>query len=183
MEKYDTGARRAILLINGTQGSGKSTVARLLAKRFDCGACIDADDLLRMVVSGAAPLEPPLSPEAERQLRLRARMASQLADTFFEAGFTVVLAEILVGRLDHFLADIKGRPLLLINLAPSLDVVKRRNEERPDKNVFEPWSPILDRAMRETMSGIGLWLDNSNQSPDETVDEILRRAWNEGVLR
>jgi hypothetical protein len=60
--------------------------------------------------------------------------------------------------------------------------VKRRNEQRPNKNVFEPWSPILDRTMRETMSGIGLWLDNSNQSPDETVDEILRRAWNEGVL-
>lgn len=177
-----TRSERAIFLINGTQGAGKSTVARLLARRFDRSACIDADDLLRLVVSGAAPLEPSLSPEAERQLRLRARVASQLADTFFEAEFTVVMAEILAGRLDHFRADIKNRPLLLVNLAPSLDVVKRRNEERPNKNVFEPWSPILDRAMRETMSGIGLWLDNSNQSPEETVDEILQRAWKEGTL-
>jgi chloramphenicol 3-O-phosphotransferase len=183
MESSGTGAGRAIFLINGTQGSGKSTVARLLAQRFDRGACIDADDLLRMVVSGAAPLEPALSAEAERQLRLRARASSRLADSYFEAGFTVVIAEILVGRLDHFLTDIKGSPLLLVNLAPSLDTVKRRNEERPNKNVFEPWSPILDREMRETMSGIGLWLDNSNQSPDETVDEILRRAWTEGLLR
>jgi adenylate kinase family enzyme len=167
----------------GTQASGKSTVAALLAKRFDRGAYIDADDLLRLVVSGAAPLEPRLSPEAERQLRVRARLASQLADTFFEAEFTVAIAEIFVGRLDHFLADIKSRPLLLVNLAPSLDIVKRRNEERSNKNVFEPWSPILDRAMRETMSGIGLGLDKSNQSSDETVNEILRRAWNEGVLR
>lgn len=182
MESSGTSAGRAIFLINGTQGAGKSTVARLLAKRFDRGACVDADDLLRLVVSGAAPLEPALSAEAERQLRLRARAASRLADTYFEAGFTVAIAEILAGRLDHLRADIKGRPLLLVNLAPSLDIVKRRNEERPNKNVFEPWSPILDRAIRETMSGIGLWLDNSNQSPDETVDEILRRAWNEGVL-
>jgi chloramphenicol 3-O-phosphotransferase len=182
MESSGTSAGRAIFLINGTQGAGKSTVARLLAKRFDRGACVDADDLLRLVVSGAAPLEPALSAEAERQLRLRARVASRLADTYFEAGFTVAIAEILAGRLDHFRADIKGRPLLLVNLAPALDIVKRRNEERPNKNVFEPWSPILDHAMRETMSGIGLWLDNSNQSPDETVDEILRRAWNEGVL-
>jgi hypothetical protein len=37
--------------------------------------------------------------------------------------------------------------------------------------------------MRETMSGIGLWLDNSNQSPEETVVEILQRAWSEGALR
>lgn len=173
---------RAIFLINGTQGAGKSTVARVLAKRFDRGACIDADDLLRLVVSGAVPLEPPLSAEAERQLRLRARIASQLADTFFEAGFTVVVAEILAGRLDHFRAEIRNRPLLLVNLAPSLDVVKRRNEERPNKNVFEPWSPILDRAIRETMSGVGLWLDNSAQSPEETVGEILQRAWKEGSL-
>jgi adenylylsulfate kinase-like enzyme len=173
---------RAIFLINGTQGAGKSTVARLLAGRFDRGACIDADDLLRLVVSGAAPLEPPLSPEADRQLRLRARVASQLADTYFEAGFTVAIAEIVVGRLDHFRTGIKNRPLILVNLAPSLDVVKRRNEERPNKNVFEPWSPILDRAMRETMSGIGLWLDNSNQSSEDTVNEILRRGWKEGTL-
>ena len=173
---------RAIFLINGTQGAGKSTVARLLATRFDRSACIDADDLLRLVVSGAAPIKSPLSAEAERQLRLRARVASQLADTFFEAGFTVVMAEIFAGRLDHFRADIKSRPLLLVNLAPSLDIVRRRNEERPNKNVYEPWSPILDRAMRETMSGIGLWIDNSNQSPAETVDEILQRTWKEGSL-
>jgi adenylylsulfate kinase-like enzyme len=172
---------RAIFLINGTQGAGKSTVARLLAKRFTRGACIDADDLIRLMVSGEASLEPPLSHDAERQLRLRARVASHLADDFFEAEFTVVIAEILVGRLDHFRVDIKNRPLLLVNLAPSIDVVKRRNEMRP-KNVFEPWSPILDRAMRETMGGIGLWLDNSNQLPEETVDEILSRAWLEGTF-
>jgi len=65
-----TRTERAIFLINGTQGAGKSTVSRLLARRFERSVCIDADDLLRLVVSGAAPLEPPLSLEAERQLRL-----------------------------------------------------------------------------------------------------------------
>src|SRR5215472_70144 len=100
-----TRTERAIFLINGTQGAGKSTVARLLAGHFDRGVCIDADDLLRLIVSGAVSLQPPLSAQAERQLRLRARVASQLADTFFEAGFTVAIAEILPGRLDHFRAD------------------------------------------------------------------------------
>jgi len=178
-----TRTERAIFLINGTQGAGKSTVSHLLAARFERSVYIDADDLLRLVMSGAAPIEPPLSLEAERRLRLRARVASRVADTFFEAKFTVVIVEILAGRLDHFRADIKNRPLLLINLAPSLDVVRRRNEKRPNKNVFEPWSPMRDRAIRETMRGIGLWLDNSNQTPEETVDEILLRAWMEGTLR
>jgi hypothetical protein len=71
---------------------------------------------------------------------------------------------------------------VLVNLAPSLDVVRRRNEERPNKNVFEPWSPILDRAIRETIGEIGLWLDDSNQTPEETVEEILQRVWTEGTL-
>jgi hypothetical protein len=65
---------------------------------------------------------------------------------------------------------------------PSLEVVKRRNDERPNKKIFVPSPPILDRALRETMSGIGLWLNNSNQSPEETVGAILRRAWKEGAL-
>jgi len=71
---------------------------------------------------------------------------------------------------------------VLVNLATSLDVVRRRNEERPNKNVFEPWSPILDRAIHETIGEIGLWLDNSNQTPEETVEEILQRVWTEGTL-
>jgi hypothetical protein len=73
-----------------------------------------------------------------------------------------------------FRADIKSRPLMLVNLAPSLDIVKRRNEERTNKTVFEPWSPILDRAMRETMNGIGLWLDNSNQTSE--LGKYLQRS-------
>jgi hypothetical protein len=32
------------------------------------------------------------------------------------------------------------------------------------------------------MDGIGLWLGNSTQSPEETVGETLRRAWKEGAL-
>ena len=174
----------AVVLISGTQGAGKSTVGRMLAARFERGVFIDADDLHRFIVAGRAPIEPPeLSPAAQRQLELRAKHEALLADSYFEAGFAVVIAEFVIGdRLRQFVAQIKSRPLLLVNLVPSLAVVKRRNEERPNKNVFEPWSPILDREIRDTMRGVGLWLDNSGQSPEQTVDEIVRRAWTEGAI-
>jgi gluconate kinase len=168
---------RAIFLISGTQGAGKSTVGRMLAERFNRGVFIDADDLDRFIVSGRAPIEPPLSADAELQLRLRASHEAMLADLYFGAGFNVVIAEFVLGdRYRQFLTEIKSRPLLLVNLVPSLEVVKKRNEARPNKNVFEPWSPILDREIRATMKGIGLWIDNSSQSAEETVDEILRRS-------
>ena len=41
---------------------------------------------------------------------------------------------------------------------------------------------VLDHAIRETIGGIGLWLDSSNQTPEETVEEILQRVWTEGTL-
>ncbi len=61
-----------ILVISGTQGAGKSTVARLLAARFERGAWVSADALQRMIVAGGRwPEDRTMSPEAERQLRLR----------------------------------------------------------------------------------------------------------------
>jgi chloramphenicol 3-O-phosphotransferase len=176
---------RAIFLISGTQGAGKTTVARKLAERFDRGVHIEADLLQRLIVSGAEWPEPPRpTGEAARQLRMRARHAAMLADAFFSAGFTVVLDDIVLGdRLNDFRNYIVGRPLLLVSLAPSLDVVPKRNAERPGKNVFLPWSPLLDAEMRSTMRRIGLWIDSTNQTSEQTVDEILRDVWTDGVLR
>ncbi|HLC28100.1 MAG TPA: hypothetical protein VJL07_01475 [Dehalococcoidia bacterium] len=39
----------------------------------------------------------------------------------------------------------------------------------------EKWARYLDGALRETMAGVGIWIDNSDQGPDETVDEIVGR--------
>lgn len=174
----------AIFLISGTQGAGKSTVARTLANRFEHGVHIEADLLQRMIVSGGAwPEAPEPAGEALRQLRQRAHRAAMLADSFFEAGFTVVIDDIAIGdQLETYRRSIRSRPLLLVNLVPSLKVAERRNRERPDKNVFLPWSPILDRAIRGTMRGTGMWLDNSSLSVEETVDSIFRRARSEGRL-
>jgi len=185
-------SERVIFLISGIPGAGKSTVSRLLALRFDRGVHIDADVLRGMIISGNAWASngPPMNPletrdvkeEAEKQLRLRARNAAVLADSFFQADFTVVLDEIAIGeRLQHFRDDIKGRPLLLVNLAPDPEVVRRRDAQRPGRNVFHIWG-YLDSVMRETMRDVGLWLDTSGMTPEETVDEILRRAPTEGRI-
>lgn len=174
----------AIFLISGAQGSGKSTVARRLAARFARGVHIEADVLQRLIVTGAVWPEPPAPVgDAARQLRMRARHAALLAESFFSEGFTVVIDDILIGeQLDYLRSRIKSRPLILVNLAPPLDVLRERNEARPGKNVHLPWNPILDAEMRRVQRNIGIWMDNSNQTSDETVDEILRRVDGEGAL-
>lgn len=47
---------RAIFPINGTQVPARARWRGFWTQRFDRGACIDADDLPRPVVSGAAPI-------------------------------------------------------------------------------------------------------------------------------
>ncbi len=172
----------AIIVVSGVQGSGKSTVARLLAERFSRAVHIEADTLQRMIVSGGEwsgePGEPP--GEAARQLRLRLRNACLLARSFFDAGFTAVVDDIIIGeRFDHLRADLAGVPFRLVVLAPDVETAIARDAAR-EYTVGEEWARYLDEEQRRTMAGSGLWVDSSGQTADETADEIMSRLGDEG---
>lgn len=172
----------AVLVISGIPGAGKSTIASLVARRLERSAHLEAEVLQRFVVGGA--LWPDGEPRAEamRQLRLRGRNVALLADSFFEAGFTPIIDDVVVGsRLDELRSDVRSRPLLFVLLTPSLDVVRERNRQRPNKDVFAAWRHLDAVARRETPR-LGLWLDTSKQTAEESADEILRRAWTEGIV-
>jgi chloramphenicol 3-O-phosphotransferase len=167
-----------VIVITGIQASGKSTVARRLAKRFERGVHIEADVLYQMIVAGRVLPEEPdvMPPEAALQLRLRLHNACLLARSFHEAGFSVVIDEIIIGeRYDHLKEELEGLPLDLIVLAPRPEVVaKQRDPGRSKRVLGEEWALYLDRELRATMAGIGIWIDNSDQTPTETVEQIAR---------
>lgn len=177
--------RRAVAFITGIQAAGKTTVARGLAARFARSAHVAGDALYPMIVNGHVALEPGDRGEGARQLRLRHRQSAMLADSFFDAGFTVIVEDNAYGerRLDDFVADIRARPLLVIVLVPSPAAVAER-ERRREKTAYRTASftiEDLDDAIRHGTTRLGLWLDTSDHIPDETVDEILRR-WDEAVV-
>jgi chloramphenicol 3-O-phosphotransferase len=149
-------------------------VSRALAERLARAVAIETDWLQGIILSGGLwPDEEPHD-EAERQLTLKAKNAASLADSYVDAGFTVVIDDVVPGthRLDLYRGFLRTRPLALIVLAPSLEVALRRDEHRGYKEVGDLWAH-LDAEMREKLDGIGFWLDTSTITVEQTVDAIL----------
>lgn len=180
----------AVFLVTGIQAAGKSTVAQSLAERLEKSVHVRGDLFRRMVVNGRVemgPADPPA--EAMRQLRLRYTLAAQVADGYADAGFTVVLQDIVLGTdLTDLVTAIRTRPCYVVVLVPSADVVQQRDDARRaarGKVAYKPGEAAvadLDAYLRRETPRIGLWLDTSEQTVDQTVEEILARACLEAAV-
>jgi predicted kinase len=165
---------RAVFVLTGPSGAGKSTVARLLAERFPRGVHLEGDVFRRSIVSGRREMTPEPPNEAVEQLMLRYRLAANAADAYFGAGFAVVLEDVVAGpMLPEFLALIRSRPLHLVVLLPRREIVAARDAARSTDG-YEHWSvdALYDLFARDTPR-LGIWLDTSEQTPEETVRSIL----------
>ncbi|UBU13742.1 AAA family ATPase [Nonomuraea gerenzanensis] len=169
---------RGAVLITGVSAAGKSTVAQALAERLPRSAHVRGDTFRRMVVGGRAEMTPELTDESVLQLHLRYRIAAKTADLYFDAGFTPIVQDVILGGdLELFTKLIRTRPLHVIVLAPDPAEVARREAARPKTGYAGGWTIAqLDAALREQTPRLGLWLDTSRQSVEETVDEIISRA-------
>jgi predicted kinase len=165
----------SLFVVTGVMAAGKSTVGQALAERFTRSVHLRGDRFRRAIVSGRQDMTGDASPEALTQLRLRYRLAALAADEYVTAGFTTVLQDVIVGpMLTELLAMITTRPLALVVLAPSVEEVTRREAGRT-KTGYGTFTPAdFDTLLRTTTPRIGLWIDSTAQTPDETVDEILQ---------
>lgn len=167
----------SILVVTGIMAAGKSTVAQALAERLPRAVHLRGDVFRRMIVSGRVEVTPDLPAEAMRQLDLRQRLAATVAAEYAEAGFTVVWQDVILGpTLGRVAGLLQGRDAGVVVLCPSPTVVAEREAGRA-KTGYGAWTPEdLDRGLRADTPQIGLWLDSSGLTVDQTVDVILARA-------
>jgi cytidylate kinase len=120
-----------MVLITGIPAAGKSTVSDLLARRFERGVHVKGDIYRRMVVAGRHEMTSTPSKGAWQQLRLRYRLAAATADAYHDAGFSVVIQDVVIGPvLAECIAATHSRPLIVVVLTPRPEVVAQREADR-----------------------------------------------------
>ena len=82
----------SLLVISGPPGSGKSTVAKLLAARFDPSVLVEGDAFFGFLARGAVP---PWLPESNRQNHVVTEAAASAAGRFAAGGYTTLYDGIL----------------------------------------------------------------------------------------
>jgi adenylylsulfate kinase-like enzyme len=164
-----------VWLITGIPGAGKSTVSRLLARRFPRAAHVEGDKVGEMVVSGIVyPGDEPQD-ESLRQIHLTGRNLCLLARSFAESGFVPVLDYVVTTRsgVERYRHQLAPLDMHLVVLHPGKEAALQRDRDRPEKTVAAPFLDLEDQMVRD-LTGLGLWIGSAGLTADQTVDRILR---------
>jgi len=172
-----------VVIVAGPPGAGKTTVAKLVADRFDKAVCVEADWFWATIVRGFVP---PWKPEADAQNRVVLGAVASASAAMAVGGYAVVLdgvfgpwyLDIVTDRLEAAGATVDYfvlRPARGVALARA---TARQGEERvPGRPALTDERPILH--MWDQFSDVGAHqsrvIDNTNLSP-QAVAEMIWRA-------
>lgn len=170
-----------LLLLTGSPGTGKSTVAPLVADRHAPSACLDLDWFFAKLRRGAIE---PWREEAHAQNRTVLGAAARACTTFAAAGYVCVAEGILYPFMLDLFADaarghgvsvhyaVLGAPIAVVQQR----VVDRRREPQ-HAHALGDAAVVDDLWTQFERQGVAARhrIDSGSRTPDEVAAEIDRR--------
>jgi adenylate kinase family enzyme len=174
-----------IFLLVGSPASGKSTVARALAKKYARSVHIPVDDVRSMVVSGVVHPSANWTPELVEQLRLARQSVVAMALNYQQAKFVVIIDDFWDpnSQMKEYEALWKFQEFTPVLLYPALEQAKTRNHGRLEPGTFRNYiDEGIDTVYKSLHSAVKNleekgWrvLDTTNDTVEETTTKILAK--------
>jgi tRNA uridine 5-carbamoylmethylation protein Kti12 len=166
-----------VLILTGPPGAGKTTVASLLAERYERVAHVESDRFFRFIASGY--LEP-WRTESHEQNKTVMTIVGEAAAGYARGGYFTIVDGILVPG--WFLEPLRdslrsaGVDVSLAILRPPLATALQRTRERGSDRLSDPavieqlWNGFNDLGALERHVA-----DNSNEDATRTTETIAKR--------
>lgn len=163
----------AMTIISGCPGSGKTTIAKALAKRWQAAGArplrLDSDVFFTFP---EVTIRPDL-PQSKAQNEVIAAAIASSAMSFVEGGYNVILDGVIgPWMLPHYLKVFKGRLLGLsyVVLRAPFDETRERATTRPDGEKF---SPSGVQEMHEQFKDLKVFEPHAFETEGKSVDDTL----------
>jgi hypothetical protein len=174
-----------IWVICGNACAGKTTTARLLARRLPPAAHVDGDEMQRLIVSGcrwAVPSDSDpgtgrLAGEAGVQYALRIRNACLVAAAFADAGITAIVTDSIINEGFESLTEVLGgRPVNFVVLRPPVAVLRQRGIDRLPEEAAYLADRYGDSDHAEAATFAGRIEAAADGRPVNEFEEVIERG-------